>query len=163
MRSFLIVALIAIGCSTTGAREDHPVANRTSTATTPAQPSGAKVYIGTPRGEVAVAVEVVKTPRAIERGLMYRQNLPPDDGMLFLLGVEKDWPFWMRNTLIPLDMIYIAKNMTVVGVIANAEPETDTIRSVGETSLYVLEVNGGWCASRGVAVGSKVRFEKVER
>ena len=70
----------------------------------------------------------------IERGLMFRQNLPPDDGMLFLLGVEKDWPFWMRNTLIPLDMIYIAKDMKVVGVVANAEPETDTIR-IGRRDL----------------------------
>jgi len=162
VRSFLIVALIAIGCSTTGAREDHPVSNRDNSTTPTPRPSGAKVYLSTPRGEVGVEVEVVKTPRAIERGLMFRQNLPPDDGMLFLLGVEKDWPFWMRNTLIPLDMIYIAKDMKVVGVVANAEPETDTIRSVGETSLYVLEVNGGWCASRGVSVGSKVRFEKVE-
>jgi uncharacterized membrane protein (UPF0127 family) len=109
----------------------------------------------------SVRVEVVDTEPKIERGLMYREHLPPDDGMLFLLQIEQDWKFWMRNTLIPLDIIFITRDLTVAGVAANAEPRTDTLRSVGVPSLYVVEVNGGWCATHHVAAGSPVKFDGV--
>jgi uncharacterized membrane protein (UPF0127 family) len=81
--------------------------------------------------------------------------------MLFLLGENKVWKFWMHNTLIPLDMIFIRSDLSVAGIVQNAEPETDTLREVGEPSLYVLEVNGGWTAAHGVTKDSKVRFEHV--
>ena len=80
-------------------------------------------------GDVAVNVEVVATEAKIEKGLMYRQHLPLDAGMLFLMGHEKDWTFWMRNTLIPLDMLFITKDMTVAGIVENAEPKTETLRT----------------------------------
>lgn len=83
--------------------------------------------------------------------------------MLFLMAVEKDWTFWMRNTLIPLDMIYIRSDMTVAGVVENAEPKTEVLRSVGVKSRYVLEVNGGWAREHGVMRGVTVRFENVPR
>jgi uncharacterized membrane protein (UPF0127 family) len=92
---------------------------------------------------------------------MYRRHLPIDAGMLFMMGKEKDWTFWMRNTLIPLDMVFIAKDMTVAGVVQNAEPLTETLRKVGKPSLYVLEVNGGWTQQNGVGAGAKVRFDKL--
>ena len=120
-----------------------------------------QVIITTPNGDVPVAVEVVATEAKIERGLMYRTHLPPNDGMLFLLREEKDWPFWMHNTLIPLDLIYIRKDMTIAGIVQNAEPQTDTLRRVGEPSVYVLEVNGGFTASHGIAAGQVVRFANV--
>jgi uncharacterized membrane protein (UPF0127 family) len=120
-----------------------------------------KVYLSTAQGEIAVAVEVVSTPAMIERGLMYREHLPPEQGMLFLMNEERSWPFWMHNTLIPLDLIYIKKAMTIAGIVENAEPRTDTLRQVDEPSVYVLEVNGGYCAAHKVAAGAKVRFEGV--
>lgn len=120
-----------------------------------------KVYLSTPTGDLAVEVEIVDTPAKIERGLMFRQHLPPDQGMLFIMRDERSWPFWMRNTLIPLDMIFIAKNLTVAGIVENAEPRTETLREVDAPSLYVLEVNGGYCAVHKVAAGTKVRFEGV--
>jgi uncharacterized membrane protein (UPF0127 family) len=121
-----------------------------------------KVYVSSPSGDVAVTVEVVSTPARIERGLMFRQHLPPDDGMLFLLNVEKDWTFWMRNTLIPLDMLFIKRDLTVAGIVENATPKTETIRKVGIPSFYVLEVNGGWAAKHHVTAGAKVRFENIK-
>ena len=131
--------------------------------TTPA-PSAkrATVHFAAARGDVAVSVEVVSTPPTIERGLMYRSNLPPDDGMLFLMGDEKQQVFWMHNTLIPLDMIFIGKDMKVVGIVENATPQTDDRRSVDGVSTYVLEVNGGWSKAHGVAAGTAVRFEGTE-
>jgi uncharacterized protein len=122
-----------------------------------------KVYLSTPKGEITVSVEVVSTPAKIERGLMFREHLPPDQGMLFVMKDERSWPFWMRNTLIPLDMIFIAKNMTIAGIVENAEPRTETLREVDAPSLYVLEVNGGYCAVNKVTTGANVRFEGVPR
>jgi hypothetical protein len=119
------------------------------------------VFITTPAGEVAVDVEVVSTEAKIERGLMYRQHMPLDAGMLFLLPEIKDWTFWMRNTLIPLDMIFIRKSMTIAGIVENAEPKTETLRTVGEPSQFVLEVNGGWTKAHDVTKDAKVRFANV--
>jgi uncharacterized protein len=124
--------------------------------------NGPKVVLAGSAGDVTVDVEVVSTEAKIERGLMYRQHMPPDDGMLFLLGETKDWKFWMRNTLIPLDMIFIRPDLTIAGIVQNAEPKTDTLRTVGEPSAYVLEVNGGWTAAHGVKKDTKVRFEHVQ-
>ena len=120
-----------------------------------------KVYLSTPQGELAVSVEIVATEAKIERGLMYREHLPPDDGMLFLMREDRIWSFWMRNTLIPLDIIFITKDMTIAGIAENAEPRTETLREVDKPSLYVLEVNGGYCAAHKITAGAKVRFEGV--
>lgn len=161
--------LIAIlgGCSSGTKRDDGaavspqpPVHDATTVAPTTTMP---KVTLSTPQGDIAVAVEVVATPAKIERGLMFREHLPPDHGMLFVMSEERIWPFWMRNTLIPLDMIFIAKNMTVAGVVENAEPRTETLREVDAPSVYVLEVNGGYCAAHKVTAGTKVRFDGVPR
>lgn len=108
-----------------------------------------------------VTVEVARTGRQIQRGLMYREHMPADHGMLFLMREERIQSFWMRNTLIPLDMIFIGKDMTVAGVVANTEPLTDTSRRVDRPSYYVLEVNAGWAAAHHVAAGTRVRFRDV--
>ncbi len=124
--------------------------------------SGAKVYLSTPRGEVAVEVEIVDTWPKIEKGLMHREHLAPDAGMLFKMGFESDHAFYMRNTLIPLDMIFIRKDLTVAGVVENAEPKTEKLRRVNLPSYYVLEVNGGYTRSHGVNAGARVRFEGIQ-
>lgn len=120
-----------------------------------------RVHIATPGGEVSVHVEVVSTPPKIQRGLMYRQHLPLDAGMLFLMPEERVHTFYMRNTLIPLDMIFIGRDLTIAGIVENAEPRTETLRSVDRPSMYVLEVNGGWTRSHQVVPGAKVRFDGV--
>ena len=112
-------------------------------------------------GDATVDVEVVSTEAKVERGLMYREHLPPDQGMLFLMNREYDWAFWMRNTLLPLDIIFIKKDMTVAGVAANAKPKDESLLRVGVPSLFVLEVNAGWAAAHGVKAGTKVTFANV--
>lgn len=109
----------------------------------------------------AVTVEIVRTPRQIQRGLMFREHLPADHGMLFLMRVERIHSFWMRNTLIPLDMIFIGKDMTVAGVVADATPLTENSRHIDKPSYYVLEVNAGWAAAHRVGPGTPVRFQGV--
>jgi len=120
--------------------------------------STTKVVIETPDGPATVDAETVSTRPLIEQGLMYRQYLPPDAGMLFIMDSEADHGFYMRNTYVPLDMIYIASDMTVAGVINNAVPFSERRRRVGRPSMYVLEVNGGWAGWHGVMPGARVRF-----
>ena len=161
MRVWFVLLLVAVSCEKAGPRDDPtppitpPIEQRKPPGPQP------KVSLQTPDGEVTVNVEVVSSGPLLQKGLMYRQHLAPDAGMLFLMGYETDHAFYMRNTLIPLDMIFITKDMEIAGIVQNAEPKTETLRRVGKTSLYVLEVNGGWTASHQVAPGAKVRFENV--
>jgi uncharacterized membrane protein (UPF0127 family) len=112
-------------------------------------------------GEAVVRVEVVATEPTIRKGLMYRQHLPPDDGMLFLMGEVADHHFWMKNTLIPLDILFITEDLKVAGILYDMKPRDMTSKSVGTPSLYVLEVNAGWAKAKGVTAGTAVRFEGV--
>ena len=154
---------LVLGCTATG--NSAKSEDGTTTPPAPTDPPHAPTPTAPPSkvtvGAAAVDVEVVATEAKIERGLMYRQNLPPEAGMLFLMGKEWDWAFWMRNTLVALDIIFITKDMRVAGVAANAKPLDETLLKVGVPSLYVLEVNAGWAAAHQVATGSPVKFENV--
>ncbi len=108
-----------------------------------------------------VEVEVAATPKARTRGLMWRKELPAGKGMLFLFPYEEVQSFWMRNTLIPLDMIFITSDLRIAGIVSRAVPRTLQGRSVGVPSQYVLEVPGGWAEQVGVKSGSTVEFEGV--
>lgn len=110
-------------------------------------------------GRQVVQVEVAATRDARTRGLMWRTELAEGQGMLFIFPQESVQGFWMRNTLIPLDMLYLAQDGKVVGIVERAEPQTLVSRSVGKPSKYVLEVPGGWCAKKGIATGAKVTIE----
>lgn len=159
MRWSLVLLLVAAACDKGQSRRDDGKLEQPPPSPNPAtQPT---VKLASPDGELVVKVEVVAQGPLLQKGLMYREHLAPDAGMLFLMGVETDHAFYMRNTLIPLDMIFITKDLTVAGVVENAEPRTETLRRVYKTSLYVLEVNGGWTASHHVGVGTRVRFENV--
>jgi uncharacterized protein len=109
----------------------------------------------------SVRVSLARTVREQTRGLMYVQNLPPEDGMLFIFDDDSERSFWMKNTLIPLDLIFIRSDMTVVGVVTNAKPLTTNPQTVGKDSRFVLEVNGGWASHHGVAEGTKMRFDNI--
>jgi uncharacterized protein len=112
--------------------------------------------------EHTVTVEVVREEAEVERGLMYRRHLDPEAGMLFLMGEERQQVFWMKNTLIALDMIFIHADFSVAGVVENAVPKTLDQRYVNDTSTYVLEVNAGWARKHGIGAGAKARFENVK-
>ena len=160
VRAALLLFLIA--CSSNGTkREDGAMPQQKPEQQTPAAKTQT-VYLDTPRGEVAVTVEVVDTWPKIEKGLMFREFLPADAGMLFKMGYEHDHAFYMRNTLIPLDMIFITRDQTIARIVANATPRTEDLRFVAKPSLYVLEVNGGWTAAHQVSSGAKVHFENID-
>jgi uncharacterized membrane protein (UPF0127 family) len=120
-----------------------------------------QVVLRSARGEVAVRVEVAATPEQRSFGLMYRKELAPNAGMLFIFDRSEPLTFWMKNTVLPLDMIFIGEDRRVVGIVKNATPFTTTPRGVGLPSRYVLEVNAGFSDKHGLASGDQVRFEAV--
>ena len=114
-------------------------------------------------GEPArVDVEIANTPATIERGLMYREHLGSDQGMLFIFPDEAPRTFWMKNTLIPLDMIFISADRMVAGIVENAEPLTTSPRRIEAPSRYVVEVNAGWARAHEIEAGTTVRFVGVD-
>jgi uncharacterized membrane protein (UPF0127 family) len=113
----------------------------------------------TKKGLVRVRVEIARTQEEQSHGLMYRTSLPEDHGMLFLFPEEIDHSFWMKNTLIPLDMIFIGADGRIAGIHAKATPLSQTPISVGKPSRWVLEMNGGWAAYHGVEPGDRVGLE----
>ncbi|MGE0195394.1 MAG: DUF192 domain-containing protein, partial [Methylocystis sp.] len=92
-----------------------------------AEPAVETVRILTATGEHDFRVEVVNTPKARARGLMYRKSMPDDHGMLFEFKAEGPVSMWMKNTYIPLDMVFIARDGRVVGVAADTEPFSERI------------------------------------
>lgn len=92
---------------------------------------------------------------------MFRSELGAAQGMLFLFDRAEQLSFWMKNTSIPLDMIFITPQMRVLGVIENTEPFSTTSRSVPGLAQYVLEVNAGFAQTHGITAGTAVRFVGV--
>jgi uncharacterized protein len=119
------------------------------------------VIIESAKGDVDFQVEIAATPDKRERGLMYRRELPPDHGMLFIFPVDKVNSFWMKNTPIPLDMIFISRDRKIVGIVHETVPFSLDGRSVSVPSQYVLEINGGLSRRYGFKAGDAVRFDDV--
>jgi uncharacterized membrane protein (UPF0127 family) len=114
------------------------------------------------RQHVKLGVEVASTRAETQAGLMFRESLAPDAGMLFIFPIQRHQSFWMKNTLIPLDMFFISSSWEVVGVVENAEPLTEVPREVDGDSQYVLEVNAGFAKKHGFGPGTKVRYTPPE-
>jgi uncharacterized protein len=112
-------------------------------------------------GAHPVDVEVCATEAARNRGMMWRTELAAGKGMLFIFAEEVEHAFWMSNTLIPLDMVFITAGKKVVGIVENAEPQTLKSRTVHKPSTYVLEVPGGWTAKKGIVAGSAVELQDL--
>ena len=104
-----------------------------------------------------VTVEVADDEAKRQRGLMFRESLPEDHGMLFVYDSERQLSFWMRNTLIPLDVAFIDAGGRIVDI-QQMEPMTDETHTTRAPAMYALEMNRGWFAEHGVEVGDTVEF-----
>jgi len=154
--------VITLAIAALGACEGERPAAVPAEVTAPVAPKRPTVVFVTPGGEVPVVVDIARTDGEREKGLMYVDHLPAGRGMLFLMGAERPLTFWMKNTYIPLDIIFVSANREVVGIVAKAEPLTLTPRRVDKPSAYVVEVPGGWAEKVGVVPGVKARFEGVD-
>lgn len=114
-----------------------------------------------PGGQARFTVEVADTPAARAQGLMFREHLPSGAGMLFVFERPGRVAFWMRNTLIPLDMIFADPAGRVTRVHAMARPRDETPIDGGEGVQFVLEINGGLAARLGLAEGWEMRHPAI--
>ncbi|HEY3448637.1 MAG TPA: DUF192 domain-containing protein [Myxococcales bacterium] len=156
---FALSALLSLSC--TDSRQSPDRANPTpATATEPEPPmlsQRGKVEIKTRDGkEYLLDVEIASDDPSRARGLMFRRTMPEMAGMIFVFPEVAFHSFWMKNTLLSLDMLFVAADGTIIGIVERAEPKTTTGRAVEGDSKYVLEVNGGWCAQHGVAAGDQL-------
>ncbi len=114
------------------------------------------ITIESPGGAHTFVVEVASTPSQRERGLMNRYQMAQDHGMLFVFPAPRDVVMWMKNTKLPLDMVFIRSDRTILHVHENAEPEDLTLISSHGEVLYVLELNAGISRRLGIGVDEAV-------
>ena len=104
-----------------------------------------------------LSLEIARTEAERERGLMFRESLPWDSGMLFVYTAPSQGGYWMRDTLIPLSIAWLDQDGTIVDI-QDMQPQTDTVHIPAAPYWYALEVNQGWFAANGVGVGQRVRL-----
>ena len=122
----------------------------------PAAPTEELVIKSTGGTEHRFDVEIAATPQALTQGLMFRSSMPEDHGMLFLFGEERERNFWMKNTYIPLDIVYIRESGIIHHIHENAKPLDETPLPSRGPVLNVLELNAGVTAKRGIKPGDIV-------
>lgn len=112
-------------------------------------------------GPVAVEVELALTPESQARGLMWRQEMGANQGMLFIFPKAEPRAFWMKNTPLPLDIIYIGEDRRIVHIARDTQPYSENSIPSRGPSRYVLEVNAGFTAQHGVDAGAEVQFLRL--
>ena len=110
-----------------------------------------------------IDIEVAQTPEESQQGLMYRRSMADSLGMLFIFDVEEEQSFWMKNTYLPLDIIYVNAKKQIVSIAQNCKPlSEESIPSNGETK-YVVEVNAGYAAKSGLKKDDKIDFTILKK
>lgn len=113
---------------------------------------------GTPKARFEV--EIASTPRAITQGLMFRESMAPNQGMLFDPEGLSDNGFWMKNTYIPLDMIFIDDQNRVMSIARDTKPFSTELIPPGGVYRYVLEINAGQADQQNLVIGDKIEWTK---
>ena len=117
------------------------------------------ISIDTATGPKPFLVELALSPEQQEQGLMFRKAMAPNAGMLFIFGAPQVAHFWMHNTYLPLDMVFIAADGHVAGIHENAAPLKDDVISSDKSVLAVLELNAGTTARLGIKAGDLVHYQ----
>ena len=146
----MLLGALAAGCSVT-----NPVSNA-ALERSPAGLEQVPLTIHSKSGTHKFIVEVARTPEEQARGLMFRQSVAPNKGMIFPQPQPQEASFWMKNTLVPLDMVFIRANGTIARIEANTVPLSLDPVSSGEPVVAVLELAGGRAAELGIVADDKV-------
>ena len=144
---------LAMGCGGDKRQQSAPQVDQTSPDTTAGDDRVTIKVGGKP-----IRVRVSQTPEEMERGLMFTEELPADEGMLFVFEREKILHFWMRNTLLPLSVAFIDKRGRIVEIERMEPLDEETVHTSRLPALYALEMNAGWFQNNGVKVGDRVEF-----
>ena len=145
------IALLWAGCASQGGTERPAGYDRTDLT-----------IANTDGSCVPIAIELAVTPSARQQGLMQRRELAANSGMLFVWPLPRPVNMWMRDTHIPLDMIFIAPDGRVSHIAAQTTPLSEALISSQGSVLAVLEVNGGFAARHGIEPGSRVAHARID-
>ena len=115
-----------------------------------------QLIVATADGEHRFTIEMAVTPKEISRGLMFRREMAADAGMLFDYGAEKPVSFWMKNTYLPLDMIFVRANGVIASIAERTVPESLTPVPSRVAVRAVLEVNAGTVDRLGIKTGDRI-------
>lgn len=150
---FLLVAILFAACGDQSKERSSIYNGRTVTPEL-------TVQFVTPEGEFVSEVEVQISDDISERsqGLMDVRQLPEDHGMLFIFEEEQPLSFWMANTPLPLDIMYVNSDSIIVSIYHSTTPFSEKGLPSGDPALYVVETNGGYAISRGIEEGYRIRF-----
>lgn len=161
MRAFRVGLLAAVLAASTGFNPRPQPALAQSAAQTGL--AIVPLTIAGPRKSHRFHVEVAQSDRQQAIGLMFRKRVAPDGGMIFPFGSPRPASFWMKNTLVPLDMLFIRANGTIAFIAANTRPLSLDPVGVDEPVSAVLELAGGRAAALGIREGDKVSWSRPHR
>ena len=149
-----LVAAIAIlyffGNGSSAGEGDNPVGPRSS------------LSVETSTGVYPYQVETADTDESRARGLMFRREVAPGTGMLFDMGITRDVAFWMHNTFVPLDIVFISEKGKVVSIAHGAKPQSDTRIPSESPVRFVLELPTPEAKRIGLAIGDRVRHPAID-
>jgi uncharacterized membrane protein (UPF0127 family) len=120
------------------------------------------LVIETDAGERSFTIEIADDPAERERGLMFREDMADTHGMLFVFEEQRDVGFWMKNTPMPLDLIFISQDGTVKAI-KQGEPFSEAVISPGQPVRFVLELKAGTAAGNNIVDGDKVRHKAISQ
>jgi uncharacterized membrane protein (UPF0127 family) len=147
LRRFFLLSLMLLGFAAAGHAQQLQTFDKAS------------VTIATAGGPQRFSVELALTPEQEMQGLMYRPRMDADAGMLFDFGNSEIRTFWMRNTLIPLDMLFVAADGKIVDIHERAVPLSEDLIASSAPARAVLELNGGTVSRLGIKIGDTVRYK----
>lgn len=140
-------------------KKDTPIVNEKA-LNIPFQKKGELTFIDGETNDTlsVIEIEVADNDQLRARGLMYRSSIPENGGMLFIHDAEDIQSFWMKNTYISLDMIFINAQKEIVTIHAGTEPLKEWSYASTAPALYVVEVNAGYCTRNAIQLGDKIEF-----
>jgi uncharacterized membrane protein (UPF0127 family) len=118
-------------------------------------------FLRTPTTLAEIDIEIADTADERATGLMNRTSLPSDAGMLFIFPTEQNVSFWMKDTLIPLDMVFVNDAKVIINIARNTVPLSETLIPSGGPTRYVVEVNAGFCLLHNINVGDTIDFTQL--
>ncbi len=159
-----VLAIVAIIYALVDEEETTPPATEVAVEEPQFQEEGSLVFLNQDSEDTLarIAIEVAKNEEEREQGLMYRSQMAADRGMLFVFPNAQPRAFWMKNTKIPLDIIYVDQNKAIVNIHKSAMPYSTQSVPSGRDAMYVVEVNEGFTTRHDIKVGDHIGFDLSE-
>ena len=159
----LLVAPMLVGGLGCGRSDDGSSAEADTTKTIPFTKEGRLAVVQNGDSTVTLDIEIADTDSARERGMMQREGFPSDrSGMLFLFDEAQPRSFWMSNTPVALDIIFVSADSQIVSIAKYTTPFANERYRSGQPAQYVLETPAGFADSHGLLEGDRIRWRRVE-